>query len=124
MKIKSYNLFNKSLKTCSLNPLTGFFRDGCCTSSERDIGEHCVCAKLTDDFLKFSLSQGNDLITPNPQYNFPGLVEGDNWCLCTNRWIEALNNDVAPKIYFSSTNKLVLKKIKIEIFKKFALDIN
>lgn len=124
MKKKSYNLLNKTLQTCSLNPLTGFFRDGCCTSSKRDIGEHFVCAKLTDDFLKFSLSKGNDLITPKPQYNFPGLVEGDSWCLCTSRWIEALNNGVAPKIYFLSTNKLVLKKIKIEILKKFALDIN
>ena len=118
------NVFGRALKTCSNNPLTGFFRDGCCNSSVSDQGEHTVCAIVSDKFLNFSLSKGNDLVTPRKEFNFPGLIDGDRWCLCANRWIEAYQNECAPRIVLEATNIDVLKKIDIEILKKFALDLN
>ena len=124
MKKYQLNVLGKALKTCSDDPLTGFFRDGCCNSSVNDLGEHTVCAILSDKFLKFSLSKGNDLVTPRKEFNFPGLMEGDRWCLCVDRWIEAYKNACAPRIILEATNIDVLKKIDIEILKKFALDIN
>ena len=124
MKKSQLNVFGKALKTCSDDPLTGFFRDGCCNSSVNDLGEHTVCAILSDKFLKFSLSKGNDLVTPRKEFDFPGLMEGDRWCLCVDRWIEAYKNVCAPRIILEATNIDVLKKIDIEILKKFALDIN
>ncbi|MAI29230.1 MAG: DUF2237 family protein [Pelagibacteraceae bacterium TMED124] len=118
------NVFGKALKTCSSDPLTGFFRDGCCNSSVNDPGEHTVCAVVSDKFLKFSLSKGNDLVTPREEFNFPGLIDGDKWCLCVDRWIEAFQNECAPRLILEATNVDVLKKIDIEILKKFAIDIN
>ncbi len=124
MKKFQLNVFGKTLKTCSDDPLTGFFRDGCCNSSINDQGEHTVCAIVSDKFLKFSLSKGNDLVTPIKEFNFPGLMDGDRWCLCADRWIEAYQNECAPRLVLEATNFDVLKKIDIEILKKFALDIN
>ncbi len=124
MNKSQLNVFGKALKTCSDDPLTGFFRDGCCNSSVNDKGEHTVCAIVSDKFLKFSLSKGNDLITPREEFNFPGLMDGDRWCLCVDRWIEAYQNECAPRLVLEATNVDVLKKIDIEILKKFALDIN
>tara|TARA_Y100000992_G_C21107893_1_gene415852 strand:- start:181 stop:555 length:375 start_codon:yes stop_codon:yes gene_type:complete len=124
MNRSQLNVFGKTLKTCSDDPLTGFFRDGCCNSSVNDKGEHTVCAIVSDKFLKFSLSKGNDLITPREEFNFPGLMDGDRWCLCVDRWIEAYQNECAPRLVLEATNVDVLKKIDIEILKKFALDIN
>ena len=98
MNKSQLNVFGKVLKTCSDDPLTGFFRDGC--------------------------SKGNDLITPREEFNFPGLMDGDRWCLCVDRWIEAYQNECAPRLVLEATNVDVLKKIDIEILKKFALDIN
>ena len=124
MNKSQLNVFGKALKTCSDDPLTGFFRDGCCNSSVNDKGEHTVCAVVSDKFLKFSLSKRNDLITPREELNFPGLMDGDRWCLCVDRWIEAYQNECAPRLVLEATNVDVLKKIDIEILKKFALDIN
>ena len=124
MKKSQLNVFGRALKTCSNNPLTGFFRDGCCNSSVNDQGEHTVCAIVSDKFLNFSLSKGNDLVTPRKEFNFPGLIDGDRWCLCVDRWIEAYQNECAPRIVLEATNIDVLKKIDIEILKKFALDLN
>ena len=118
------NVFGRVLKTCSNEPLTGFLRDGCCNSSVNDQGEHTVCAIVSDKFLNFSLSKGNDLVTPRKEFNFPGLIDGDRWCLCVDRWIEAYQNECAPRIVLEATNIDVLKKIDIEILKKFALDLN
>ena len=118
------NVFGRALKTCSSDPLTGFFRDGCCNSSFNDQGEHTICAIVSDKFLNFSLSKGNDLVTPRKEFNFPGLIDGDRWCLCSDRWIEAYQNECAPRIVLEATNIDVLKKIDIEILKKFALDLN
>lgn len=124
MKKPQLNVFGKVLKKCSSDPLTGFFRDGCCNTSINDPGEHTVCAVVSDKFLKFSLSKGNDLITSREEFNFPGLIDGDRWCLCADRWIEAFKNECAPKLILEATNIDVLKKIDIEILKKFALDLN
>ncbi len=124
MKKTQLNVFGKTLKKCSIDPLTGFFRDGCCNTSVNDLGEHTVCAIVSDKFLEFSLSKGNDLVTPREEFNFPGLIDGDKWCLCADRWIEAFQNKCAPKLILEATNVSVLKKIDIEILKRFALDIN
>ena len=118
------NVFGNELEECSKKPLTGFLRDGCCSSLSSDRGQHFVCAVMTNEFLRFSLNKGNDLLTPIPEFNFPGLKSGDKWCLCADRWIESYNENCAPKIYLKSTNELILKKINLEILKKFALDIN
>ena len=123
-KITQKNVLDRKLELCSNNPLTGFFRDGCCRSSPGDSGEHYICASVTKEFLNFSFRKGNNLISPQPEFNFPGLKEGDRWCICTDRWIEAFKNSCAPKIILSATNITVKKKISLEILKKFALDIN
>tara|TARA_B100000886_G_scaffold309366_1_gene243500 strand:- start:1200 stop:1577 length:378 start_codon:yes stop_codon:yes gene_type:complete len=123
-KITQKNVLDKKLELCSNSPLTGFFRDGCCRSSSGDHGQHYICASVTKEFLNFSLKKGNDLITPRPEFNFPGLKDRDRWCICTDRWIEAFENSCAPNIILSATNVIVKKKINIEILKKFALDIN
>ena len=117
------NLFNEIIEECSCEPLTGFFRTGCCDTSDQDLGSHTVCALMTEDFLKFSMSQGNDLSTPVSQYNFPGLKEGDRWCLCANRWLEAYEADSAPKIVAKATNIKALEIIPMEIIKGFAIDL-
>tara|TARA_A100001015_G_C14936104_1_gene690536 strand:- start:432 stop:809 length:378 start_codon:yes stop_codon:yes gene_type:complete len=118
------NVFNNPIELCSEFPLTGFYRDGCCNSSKQDSGEHQICSIMDDDFLNFQYKKGNDLITPNELFGFPGLKPGNKWCVCTNRWLEAFDEGIAPKILVKSTNKLVLNKIDLEILKKFALDIN
>ena len=92
------NVLGEPLVACSFDPLTGFYRDGCCKTGPEDTGSHLVCAIMTDDFLKFSKMVGNDLSTPIPQWRFPGLVEGDQWCLCMNRWKESFYAGCAPKI--------------------------
>lgn len=123
-KISKYNIFDEPIEVCSLNPLTGFFRDGCCKSNQQDHGSHLVCAQVTNQFLDFSLSKGNDLITPRKEFHFKGLKHGDRWCLCSDRWIEALKANVAPKIILKATNKEILKKIDLKILMKHSLDVN
>ena len=118
------NVFKKKLQICSIDPMTGYFRDGCCNSSKIDQAKHTLCASVTEKFLKFSLSRGNDLKTPRFEFNFPGLTPGNRWCLCIDRWIEALENECAPKVVLQATNISVLDRVDIEILKKFALDLN
>jgi uncharacterized protein (DUF2237 family) len=98
------NLLGEPLEPCSLDPLTGWFRDGCCTSAPGDLGRHHVCAIVTKEFLAFSASVGNDLATPHPEYGFPGLVPGDRWCLCATRWEEARQAGFAPPVVPAATN--------------------
>ena len=117
------NILGTELVPCSLDPLTGFYRDGFCKSFESDSGEHTVCAKVTKEFLLFSKNIGNDLITPRPEYNFIGLNDGDSWCLCANRWIEALHYDIAPDIFFEATHISFLKKISFQELKKFSIEL-
>ena len=114
------NVLGQPLVPCSFEPLTGFFRDGCCKTDEEDIGSHLVCAIVTQDFLQFSLSKGNDLITPRPEYQFPGLVAGDQWCLCLNRWIESVQAECAPMIKLESTNIKALELVSLDFLKQYS----
>ena len=108
------NVFGEPLITCSTNPLTGYFRNGCCDTDNTDIGMHTVCIIVNKDFLLFSKAIGNDLTTPMPQNGFDGLKDGDKWCLCALRWKEALINNIAPKVVLEATNEKTLNIINIE----------
>lgn len=120
-KTESLNIFGLLLRSCSLNPRTGFYRDGCCKTGPEDIGTHTVCAQVTHEFLEFSRSRGNDLITPRPEYDFPGLKEGDFWCLCASRWKEAYLSGVAPKLRLESCHEKSLEYIERQVLLKFAI---
>jgi uncharacterized protein (DUF2237 family) len=108
------NIFGEKLQCCCTNPLTGFYRDGFCRTDAFDAGTHVVCAIVTKEFLEFSLSKGNDLITPKPHYNFLGLKPGDKWCLCALRWQEAFKAGVAPKVVLEATAEEVLQHINMQ----------
>ena len=118
------NVFGEELETCSTNPMSGFFRDGCCCAGAEDLGMHVVCAEVTEEFLEFSKATGNDLSTPNPDFDFPGLKPGDRWCVCAFRWKEAMDNGVAPPVVLTSTNESVLELIPIEGLKRHSLDLS
>lgn len=108
------NVFGEPLIPCSLDPLTGFFRNGCCETGPQDLGTHTVCAVVTLEFLNFSKSRGNDLMTPRPEYLFPGLKHGDKWCLCVMRWVEAKNAGVAPWVVLEATNEASLNYVSLD----------
>lgn len=118
------NVFGEELETCSLSPMTGFFRDGCCKTDEQDVGLHVVCSEVTEEFLEFSKTAGNDLSTPRPEFDFPGLKPGDRWCVCALRWKEAMDNGAAPPVVLASTHESVLEIISIEDLKKHSLDLS
>ncbi|SNS75477.1 hypothetical protein SAMN06265795_10657 [Noviherbaspirillum humi] len=113
------NVYNEPLVPCSFEPLTGFFRDGCCKTTQEDVGTHVICAIVTADFLAFSKQHGNDLSTPVPEWNFPGLKPGDQWCICALRWIEAFNEGAAPQVVLESTNINALDLIPLEILEQY-----
>ena len=113
------NVFGEPLVPCSFEPLTGFMRDGCCRSEGSDMGAHLVCAVMTKAFLAFSLQRGNDLSTPRPEWQFPGLMAGDQWCLCLSRWIEAHEAGCAPLVVLESTHQHVLDYVPIEILQRY-----
>jgi uncharacterized protein (DUF2237 family) len=117
------NVFGEELETCSTSPMTGFYRDGCCGTGPEDIGMHVVCTEVTEEFLEFSKSRGNDLSTPNPDFGFPGLKPGDRWCVCALRWKEAMDNGYASPVVLASTNESVLEVISLEDLKRHALDL-
>lgn len=119
---ESRNVLGGILEPCSTNPMTGFFRNGCCDTGPEDTGMHTVCAVMTADFLAFSQSVGNDLSTPMPMYGFPGLKPGDRWCLCCLRWVEAYEAGFAPRVILSATHEQALEFIELESLKEFALD--
>lgn len=108
------NVLGKALLPCSFDPLTGYWRDGCCHTDELDQGSHVVCARVTDAFLQYSLARGNDLITPRPSHRFAGLRAGDRWCLCASRWREALEAGVAPPVVLDSTHEKALAFVSLE----------
>lgn len=108
------NVLGTPLVPCSYDPLTGYFRDGCCNTNAQDQGSHVVCAKVTQVFLDFSLSQGNDLVTPRPNHRFAGLKAGDRWCLCALRWQQAYEAGVAPKVVLESTHLRALDYVTLE----------
>jgi len=121
---ESVNVFDEPLLSCNEQPLTGFFRDGCCNTSNQDVGSHTVCVQVTAEFLQFTRSKGNDLSTPRPELDFPGLQPGDRWCLCAARWAEAYQNDAAPRVYLRSTHKRALETIPLAILRSHAADLN
>lgn len=119
--MENLNVFGEQLIACSTNPLTGYFRDGCCNTDKTDYGIHSVCVEVTEAFLEFSKTVGNDLSTPHPAFGFLGLKPGDKWCLCALRFKEAYENGVAPKVVLEATNERTLDLISMDILIKNAL---
>lgn len=117
------NVMGGPLAVCCTNPMTGFFRTGCCETSREDVGSHTVCALLTAEFLEFSKEAGNDLSTPRPEYGFPGLKAGDRWCLCAARWKEALDAGHAPKVILAATHELALRVVTLDELRANALEV-
>ena len=118
------NVLGGLLGACSERPMTGFFRDGCCNTSDEDVGSHTVCVVMTTEFLAFSKARGNDLSTPRPEFGFPGLQPGDRWCLCAARWREALQAGMAPRVVLNSTNEASLLIVGLDDLKRHAIDLN
>jgi uncharacterized protein (DUF2237 family) len=116
------NVLGGQLLACSYDPVTGYFRDGCCNTDSTDRGNHTVCARVTDEFLKFSREQGNDLSSPMPEYRFAGLKAGDRWCVCAARWQEALELGVAPPVVLEATHERALRVVPLEILMEYAWD--
>ena len=121
---RSVNVFGEPLEDCNKDQITGFFRDGCCNTSDQDLGSHTVCVRVTREFLDFSLSRGNDLSTPHPEFEFPGLRPGDRWCLCAARWLEAYRHGKAPRVMLKSTHARALEVAPLSVLRKFAADLN
>lgn len=121
---ESLNVFGEPLESCSEKPVTGYFRDGCCNTSDDDLGSHTVCVEVSRVFLEFSRFRGNDLSTPRPEFGFPGLKPGDRWCLCAERWREAHDAGMAPRVFLRSTHKRALEIVPIALMKAFAADLN
>ena len=119
---QALNVFGEPLKPCGLDPVTGFYRDGCCNTDYDDTGIHVVCVKVTRAFLDFSRTRGNDLSTPVPEARFPGLKPGDRWCLCAGRWKEAFDAGVAPPVVLAATHEEALAIIPLEDLKRHAVD--
>ena len=119
---KTFNVLGEEIETCCTDPMTGFFRNGLCQTDTDDFGTHIVCAQVTDEFLQFSKSRGNDLTQAVPGSSFPGLKHGDKWCLCVLRWMEAYEAGVAPPVDLKATNKLALNYVDLDTLKKFALE--
>jgi uncharacterized protein (DUF2237 family) len=117
------NVLGGELESCSIDPMTGFYRDGCCRTGPDDLGLHLVCIEATDEFLAFSKSRGNDLSTPNPMYRFPGLAAGDRWCLCVERWKEALEAGMAPAVVLAATHISALEFVDLEDLQAYAIDV-
>ena len=116
------NILGSELQPCSMDPVTGFFRDGCCNTGSGDVGVHTVCVVVTEEFLEFSRDRGNDLSTPQPQLGFPGLKAGDRWCLCAARWQEALEAGKAPYVVLESTNMASLEWVSMDDLCAHAVD--
>jgi uncharacterized protein (DUF2237 family) len=117
------NVLGESLEICSLKPMTGFYRDGCCNTGREDVGSHTVCAVMTPEFLAFSKSRGNDLSTAVPEFGFPGLKPGDRWCLCAPRWQEAVEANKAPRVVLRATHEGALSYCKLADLKRLAVDL-
>ena len=118
------NVLGEKLEPCSAEPLTGWFRDGCCNTDNNDHGIHTVCARVTNDFLEWAKTKGNDLITPHPEFDFPGLKEGDCWCVCATTYAQAIEEGKACKIFLKKTNNRTLNIIPLEKLKKFSIDLS
>ena len=117
------NVLGGELQECSTDPLTGFFRDGCCATGPQDVGSHTICAVVTAEFLAHQRSIGNDLSTPMPEHRFPGLVPGDRWCVTAHNWARAFNDGVAAPVVLAATNEKVLELIPLEALQRLAVDV-
>lgn len=117
------NVLGGPLQVCSVAPMTGFFRNGCCETGDEDAGVHVICAVMTREFLAFSRSRGNDLITPAPHFGFPGLRAGDRWCLCADRWKEALEAGAAPAVVLAATHEAALRVVSLDDLRRHAVDL-
>jgi uncharacterized protein (DUF2237 family) len=120
----SVNVLGENLASCSTEPMTGFFRNGCCDTSAADRGSHTVCVVLTSDFLAFSKARGNDLSTPRPEFGFDGLKPGDQWCLCAARFLEAYEAGAAPRVKLTATHKRALEIVPLDYLREHALERN
>ena len=116
------NVLGGDLEPCSVDPLTGYFRDGCCRTGADDVGVHVVCARMTAEFLAFSRDAGNDLVTPRPEFGFPGLQPGDRWCLCASRWVEALAAGVAPPVVLAATHATVTEWADLDDLRRHSVE--
>ncbi|MEQ5816001.1 DUF2237 domain-containing protein [Marinobacter sp. NFXS11] len=121
---ESINVLGEKLETCGKDPITGFYRDGCCNVGPDDFGLHAVCAVVTDEFLEFSKAQGNDLSTPRPEFGFEGLKAGDSWCLCAARWQEAFEAGSAPRVRLRATHRAALEKCALDDLKTHGADLS
>jgi hypothetical protein len=118
------NVLGSELSPCSLEPLTGFFRDGCCNTCQQDVGSHTLCVEISDHFLEFSRTVGNDLSTPQLAASFQGLKQGDRWCLCAARWLQAYQEGAAPRVFLNSSHVSALKIVPIELLTEYAITVN
>jgi uncharacterized protein (DUF2237 family) len=117
------NVLGSTLEMCSSDPVTGFYRDGCCTSGPEDVGSHTICAVVTTEFLAHQQAVGNDLVTPRPEYDFPGLVPGDRWCVVALRWFQAYEAGVAAPVVLAATNARVLDVVPLDLLTEHAVDV-
>ncbi len=115
------NIYGMPLQKCSNDPLTGFLRNGCCQACDEDVGEHTICVEMTEEFLLFSRANGNDLITPQLQIGFPGLLPGDHWCVCVSRWIESKNAGLMTIVNLEATDQSVLDLVSLETLENYAI---
>jgi uncharacterized protein (DUF2237 family) len=117
------NVLGTALESCGIDPMTGFFRDGCCSTGPEDVGSHTVCAVMTREFLAHQSSVGNDLVTPRPEWSFPGLSPGDRWCVVAARWAQAYDDGVAAPVVLASTHERALELIPIDVLQQHAVDV-
>jgi uncharacterized protein len=117
------NVLGTPLEPCGVDPMTGFFRDGCCSTGPEDVGSHTVCAVMTREFLEHQAAVGNDLVTPRPEWSFPGLMPGDRWCVVAARWAQAYDDGVAAPVVLASTHARALELIPIDILQQHAVDV-
>ena len=120
----SKNVLGSDLVPCGFDPLTGFYRDGCCDTGEEDVGRHTVCVEVSQQFLEYSRFRGNDLTTPCTEQGFVGLQSGNRWCLCAARWLQAYNDNMAPRVILTATHEKTLDIVPLEYLKMYALDLN
>ena len=123
VSVAERNVLGADLQSCGTDPMTGFFRDGCCSTGPEDVGSHTICAVVTAEFLDHQRGIGNDLSTPRPQFRFPGLVPGDRWCVTAANWARAYNDGVAAPVVLASTNEAVLQIVPMEALRKHAVDV-
>ena len=117
------NVLGGELEVCGTDPLTGFYRDGCCNTGQEDLGSHTVCAVLSTEFLTHQRETGNDLTTPRPEYGFPGLSPGDRWCVCASRWLEAYEAGVAPPVVLAATHERAVEVVPLDALREHAVDV-